>query len=127
MAPVKPTKQRATKAPPKTIDKYLARLPTDQRVALTKLRRTIKAAAPRATEAISYRIPTFKLDGRPLVYFGAARAHCALYGPGLHRFGPELKSFETSKGTVRFNPDRPLPAALVTKLVKARIAEVKGS
>ena len=129
MAPVKPTKHPATKALPKTIDEYLARLPTDQRAALTKVRRAIKAAAPGVTEAISYQLPTFKLDGRPLVYFGAAKAHCALYGmsAGRQAFAPELKSFDMSKGTIRFTPDKPLPVALVTKLVKARIAEIKGS
>lgn len=97
---------------PKTIDEYLARLPTDQRAALMKLRRTIRAAAPGMTESISHHMPTFKLDGRPIVYFAAAKAHLAVYG--------------TSKGTIRFTPDEPLPAALVTRLVKERIAKVKS-
>jgi uncharacterized protein YdhG (YjbR/CyaY superfamily) len=112
-------------AAPKDIDEYLARLPADQRAALTKVRRTIKAAAPGATESISYRLPTFKLDGERLAYFGGAKAHCALYGLGAARFARELKGFDAHGGTIRFTPDKPLPATLLTKLIKARVAEIK--
>jgi len=112
-------------AKPQTIDEYLAPLSDEQRAALEKLRRDIKAAAPKAEECISYDIPGFRLGGRLLVSFGAAKNHCAFY-PGafpieVHK--DELKAYKTSKGTIRFQADSPLPAPLVRKLVKARIAE----
>lgn len=110
---------------PKTIDEYLAKLPPKQRAALVKLRATIRAAAPRAEECISYQLPTFKQDGM-LVSFGAWKEHCALYGLSaqLHgAFERELANYDTSKGTIRFAPDAPLPAALVKKLVRARLEE----
>lgn len=112
-------------AGPWTIDEYLAPLSNEKRAALEKLRRAIKAAAPRAEECISYQIPTFRLDGRMLVSFGAAARHCAFY-PGAHPIEAhkhELEAYETSKGTIRFPADSPLPTALVRKLVKTRIAE----
>lgn len=111
---------------PETIDEYLAPLSEDQRSALEKLRKTIRAAAPKAEECISYRIPAFRLDGKPLVAFGAARNHCSLYpmsSATIAAHKEDLRDYDTSKGTIRFRPDYPLPAALVRKLVKARIAE----
>jgi uncharacterized protein YdhG (YjbR/CyaY superfamily) len=109
-------------AKPKTVDEYLAALSNDKRAALERLRRIIRAAAPGAEECISYHLPAFRLDGKWLVWFGAAANHCALYGVGnAHR--DELKDYATSgKGTIRFQADNPLPATLVRKLVKARIA-----
>ena len=117
-------------ARPKTIDKYLATVSAGQRTALQKLRRTIRGVVPNAEECISYGLAAFRLNGRPLVAFGAAKHHCALYPMSsrtikAHR--DELRSYETSKGTIRFQPDRPLPAALVRKLVRARIAESRTS
>jgi uncharacterized protein YdhG (YjbR/CyaY superfamily) len=112
-------------AKPQTIDEYLAPLTAEKRAALERLRRDIQAAAPAAEECISYGIPTFRLDGRALVSFGAARDHCAFY-PGAHPIEAhkdELAAYDTSKGTVRFAADHPLPAALVRKLVEARTAE----
>ena len=112
-------------AKPQTIDEYLAPLSNEKRAALEKLRRAIKSAAPRAEECISYQIPAFRLGGRMLVAFGAAAKHCAFY-PGsfpLEAHKDELKAYDTSKGTIRFQADRPLPATLVRKLVKTRIAE----
>lgn len=109
-----------------TIDQFLASIPDAQRTALEDLRRTIREAAPDATEGINYGVPAFKLNGRPLVSFGAAKNHLALYvqSPGvMEAHAAELKGFETTKGSVHFSPDKPLPAALVTTLVKARIAE----
>ena len=109
-----------------TIDDCLAAVPADQRAALEKLRRTIRATAPQTMECISYSLPAFRLDGRLLVAFGAAARHCAFYpmsAATAKAHFAELKNFETSKGTIRFEPARPLPAALVKKLVKARIAE----
>jgi len=109
----------------RTIDEYLEPLGREQRAALEKLRRAVKAAVPEAEEYISYQIPTFKLDGRMLVSFGAWENHCAFY-PGafpIETHKDDLEAYDTSKGTIRFQADRPLPAALVRKLVKTRIAE----
>ncbi len=110
---------------PETIDQYLSSLADEQRDALEKLRRAIKAAAPKAEECISYDIPTFRLNGKLLVSFGAARTHCAFY-PGAYPLRvckKELKNYDTAKGTIRFQASQPLPPALVRKLVKARLAE----
>jgi uncharacterized protein YdhG (YjbR/CyaY superfamily) len=111
-----------------TIDEYLARLSDDKRAALEKLRKTIRSAAPKAEECISYSLPAFRLNG-PLVAFGATASHCAFYPMSASTVAAhqgELEGFDTSKGTIRFQPDRPLPAALVRKMVKARIAENVG-
>src|SRR2546427_10522974 len=112
-------------AKPQTIDEYLAPLSNEKRAALEKLRRAIKSAAPKAEECISYGIPAFRLGGRLLVAFGAAARHCAFY-PGafpLEAHRDELKAYDTSKGTIRFQADSPLPTSLVRKLVKTRMAE----
>ncbi len=109
-----------------TVDDYLSTVPADKRAALEKLRKDIKAAAPKAEECISYRMPAFRLNGRALVGFAAAAKHCALYpwsGSIVPAFKEELKNYSTSKGTIRFQPDKPLPAALVRKVVKARMKE----
>jgi len=116
-------------AKPKTIDEYLAVWSDDKRAALEKLRKTIRAAAPKAEECISYGLAAFRLNGKPLVAFGATANHCAFYPMSsftVEAHKDELKDNETSKGTIRFQPDKPLPAALVRKLVKARIAENEG-
>ena len=107
-------------------DRYLAALADDKRAALEKLRRQIKAAAPKAEECMSYGIPGFRLNGKWLVSYGAAKKHCAFYpGSIVQRFKKELKNYDTSKGTIRFPADEPLPGTLVRKIVKARIAEQK--
>jgi uncharacterized protein YdhG (YjbR/CyaY superfamily) len=114
------------KIKPKTIDEYLAALSNDKRAALEKLRKMIKVLVPRAEECISYSLPAFRLDGRPLVAFGAGVNHCAFYpmsAQTIKDHQSELKHYDTSKGTIRFQADKPLPVALVRKLVKARIAE----
>jgi uncharacterized protein YdhG (YjbR/CyaY superfamily) len=114
---------------PATIDAYLARLPGDQRDALEKLRQTIRRAAPKAEECISYSMPAFRLNGI-LVGFAAKPHHCALYpfnGTTVKAFAADLKGFETSMGAIKFQPGKPLPAALVRKIVKARIAENQKS
>ena len=108
-----------------TIEEYLAPLPADQRKALEKLRATIKSAAPDAAESISYGVPTFKHKGKPLIYFGAAKKHLSVYGPAVVAHEDELAGFDTSKGTIRFQPGKPLPAALVKKLVKERMMEIE--
>jgi uncharacterized protein YdhG (YjbR/CyaY superfamily) len=108
-----------------SVSDYLARLPKERRAALQQLRKTIKAAAPDATEVISYGMPAFKHKGI-LVYYTSFRDHCSLFPasiPVMQRFAKELAGRATSKGTIQFTPDKPLPARLVTRIIKARIAE----
>jgi uncharacterized protein YdhG (YjbR/CyaY superfamily) len=117
------------KGKPKNIDEYLASVGEDKRAALERLRNTIKSAAPKAEECISYGLAAFRLDGRPLVAFGAAANHCAFYPMSsftLSAHKEELEGYDTSKGTIRFPADKPLPATLVRRLVRARIAENKA-
>jgi uncharacterized protein YdhG (YjbR/CyaY superfamily) len=110
---------------PKTIDDYLAPLDPIERDALQKLRRDVHAAAPGAIECISYGIPAFRLNGRMLVAFGAAAKHVSFYpGAVVQDFKALLKGYSTSKGTLRFDPEKPLPATLVRKLVMAGIARM---
>ncbi len=107
------------------VDDYLAALPKDARVALEKLRKTIKTSAPRATEVISYQIPAYKYHGL-LVGFAGFKDHCSFFVMGtkvMRAFSKELKGYKLGKATIRFPADKPLPAALVKRLVKARIAE----
>jgi len=111
------------KPPAASIDDYLARLPADQRAALETLRGQIRALAPDAEEAISYGLPTFKLNGN-LVHFGAAATHCAFYpGAVIDQFADRLEGFETAKGTIRFQPDAPLPPDLIADIVQHRIVQ----
>jgi uncharacterized protein YdhG (YjbR/CyaY superfamily) len=110
---------------PTTIDEYLAALSDDKRAALEKLRKTIRAAAPNAEESISYQICAYRHNGM-LVGFGATAKHCAFYlmsSSTVEAHKEALKGYDTSKGTIRFRADKPLPPALVRKLVKARMAE----
>lgn len=112
-------------SPPKDIDEYLAGLPEAHRTALEDLRRKIQAAAPQATEAISYGLPAFKQNGG-LVAFSATESHCSfhLMSPSVmaaHK--KEFKGYSTTTATIHFQPDRPIPASLVKRLVKARVAE----
>jgi uncharacterized protein YdhG (YjbR/CyaY superfamily) len=121
----KPAAQPAAR--PATHDEYLAGVRRDQRDALERLRKTIQAAAPEAVECISYQLAAFRLSGKPLVAYGATSRHCAFYpmsGITIAAHRDELQGYETSKATIRFQPSKPLPAALVRKLVKARIVEM---
>ena len=115
---------KATKVP-RTVDEYLEGVPEPARTTLKKIRTVIRSVAPpEATEGISYGMPTFKYKGM-LASFAAFSDHCSLFpgaGPTIE-FRNELKNFQTSKGTIRFAPNKPLPAALLKRLVKARIAE----
>lgn len=126
------TSQRQTasqfkKAKPRTPDEYMVALSDDKRTALERLRQAIKAAAPEAEECISYQLPAFRLDGKLLVAYGAAAKHCAFYpGSVLGSLKDELKGYDITKGTIRFAPNKPLPRALVRKLVKLRIAKNRG-
>ena len=105
------------------VERYLSQLPNASRATLEQLRRTIKSVVPEAIEVISYQIPTFKHNGRMLVSYAGFRDHCSFFpgaGP-IETHKRELESFPTSKGTIRFTPEEPLPATLVKKLVKTRI------
>ena len=115
--------------PAEQVREYLAALPAPSRRRMKQMRAIIKSIAPTATETFSYRIPGFRLDGKVFVYYGAFRAHCSLYpmGDRIRRaHAASLKGYNTSKGTIQFPLDRPLPVALVKRLVKARAAEVRS-
>jgi len=117
-----------SKGAPKSIDEYLAGVPEPARSTLKKIRAAIRSAAPReATETISYGIPAFKYKG-VLIWFAAFAKHCSLFPTAsvIETFESELKGFATSKGTIQFPTDKPLPAALVKKMVKARVAHIEN-
>jgi uncharacterized protein YdhG (YjbR/CyaY superfamily) len=118
-------KTTGEKLPVKTVDDYMASVPEPARITLEKLRQLIRDTAPMAEEVISYGIPAFKYEGM-LVGFGAARNHCGFYvmSPAtMIAFQKELEGYDTATATVRFPADKPLPAALIKKLVKARVKE----
>lgn len=109
-----------------SIDDYLSVLSEDKLATLEKLRQTIKSIVPKAEEYFYYQLPAFRLDGKRLVAFGAATNHCSLYplsAAVIKNLQADLKNYDTSPGTIRFPIDKPLPVALVRKIVKARIAE----
>lgn len=109
------------------IDAYLAGLPDDQRQALQALREQVAAAAPDAEEGFSYGAPAFRYRGRPLVCYSAAKAHVSFFPMSpevIEAHRDLLAGWETSKGTVRFTPEHPLPPDVVTTLVRARLAEL---
>lgn len=110
------------------IDQYLDSLPADSRKALGNLRKIIQEAVPYAEEGFSYGVPAFKLNGRPLVSYASFKNHCGFYPMSpkvLNSFAADLASFETSKGTIRFKADKPLPVILVKRIVKARLNELE--
>ena len=112
-------------AKPSTPDEFLAAVPEPARSALQKLREQIRAAAPDAEEYIGYAVPAFRQNGA-LVSYAAAKTHLSFYVQSpktMEAFAPELTAFKTSKGAIHFHPDHPIPAALVKKLVHARLAE----
>jgi uncharacterized protein YdhG (YjbR/CyaY superfamily) len=117
-------------APPDAVAAYLTALDTDQRDALNHLAEVIRRAVPEAVESLNYGVPAFKYRGRPLVSYGATKNHCAFYvqSPGVMvTHADALAGYDTSKGTVRFQPDRPLSDDLVKTLVRARVAEIESS
>jgi uncharacterized protein YdhG (YjbR/CyaY superfamily) len=112
---------------PKSVEEYFAALPPDQRAVLKKLRTTIQAAAPKATETISYQMPAFKYEGLGLVCYAAFTNHYSLFPMSLQVFedyAKELEPYRAGKGTIRFTAAEPLPASLVRKIVQARLAEI---
>ena len=128
----KTTNRKSAAAPakarqPKTPDDYLAALSADKRAALQALRSAIKIATPKAEECISYGVPAFRLNGKFLLAYGAAKNHCAFYpGSVVQTLADELKNYDTSRGTIRFPADKPLPRALVRKLVQLRVAKLRA-
>lgn len=121
------------KSPAKTgskeVDAYIAAAPEPHRTTIGKVRAAIRAAAPGLEEGIAWRMPCFKLDGKGLVCYSHFKAHCSFFpmsGTLLDDFADELKSYDLDKGTIRFPPDKPPPASLIRKLVRARIAEAKA-
>jgi uncharacterized protein YdhG (YjbR/CyaY superfamily) len=116
---------KTDKTTPKNIDEYIAGFPKDVQKILREIRTTIRKVAPRAEESISYRIPTFKLEG-PLVYFAAFKSHIGMYpmtGATRKTFEKELSKYEGGKGTVRFPLDRPIPHALIGRIVRFKVKE----
>lgn len=113
-------------APAKNVDEYLAGIPEPARSTLKHIRAVIKSVVPKeTTEVISYRIPMFKYRGM-LVGYAAFAKHCSLFPTGsgvIEKFAKELKGYQTSRGTIQFPPDKPLPDALVKKIVKERVKE----
>jgi uncharacterized protein YdhG (YjbR/CyaY superfamily) len=111
-------------SPAATIDEFLAGLPADQRDALEILRRQIRALAPEAVEVIAYGIPGYRLHGRYLLGFGAAKNHCSFYcGTRLRGYQAELEGYGTRTGTIHFTPNKPIPPAVIEGIVKARVAD----
>jgi uncharacterized protein YdhG (YjbR/CyaY superfamily) len=112
--------------PPKTVDAYLASIAPDQRRALKQVRAQIKAQAPQAIETISYGIPTYKVDGRPLTYFAAYKRHLSLFALPTEELPESARDHIAARGTIRFTPERPLPAPTLRKLLRARLAAIKA-
>lgn len=104
---------------PNSVDEYIAAQPEQTRPRLLELRAAVREAAPDAMEVIAYGMPTYKLGGKS-VHFGAARQHCALYGAPLEAFADQLTGYKTSRGTVQFKLDQPVPNNLVRRLVAAK-------
>jgi len=128
MKKVKAARTRSTakaSGAPKSVDEYLARVPQPARSTLHKMRATIRSVVPsEATETISYGMPAFRHNG-VLVWFAAFSNHCSLFPTAsvIAEFQSELKGYSTSKGTIHFPTDKPLPTTLIKKLVKARVAQ----
>ena len=110
---------------PRNIDEYIADFPKDVQVILEKIRTTIKRSAPNAVETISYKMPTFNLNGQYLVYFAAYKKHIGLYPvpTGDADFNEEISKYQAGKGTLQFPLDEPIPYKLISKIVKARVKE----
>jgi len=114
---------------PGDVAAYMASLTPEARRRLEKLRATIVAAAPGAVESFSYGVPAIRIEGKPVVCYAAAKAHYSLFpmsGAVMKSFAADLKPYDISQGTIRFSMDKPLPAQLVRRIVKARLAELHG-
>jgi len=108
------------------MDEYIGDFPEEVQIILEKMRQTIREAAPEAVEAISYQMPTFKLNGRNLVHFAAFKNHIGFYPipSGIEAFKKELSLYKQGKGSVQFPMDKPIPYDLVKKIVKYRLKEI---
>jgi len=109
----------------KTVDEYLSLFPEPQRKILQQIRNTIKKAAPKSEETISYGMPAYKLNG-VLVYFGGFKNHCSFFPAGsslIKQFSSELKPYNTSKGTIQFQLGEPIPFLLIAKMVAERVKQ----
>ncbi len=111
----------------KSIDEYIKTFPEDVQKVLQTVRQTIKKAAPNATEAISYQMPTFKLNGKNLVHFAAWKNHIGFYATpsGNEAFREELSKYQGAKGSVQFPLSEPMPLSLITKIVEYRLKEIE--
>jgi uncharacterized protein YdhG (YjbR/CyaY superfamily) len=117
------------KTKPQTIDEFLAEVSADKRATLEKLRKAIRSIVPKAEECITYGVAAFRLDGKPIAGFAAAAEHCSYFpmsSKTIVTLKKDLKNYDSSKGAIRFAADRPLPTALIRKLLKIRIAEIEG-
>jgi uncharacterized protein YdhG (YjbR/CyaY superfamily) len=108
---------------PKTVDEFIAQYPADVQKKLKSVRATIRKAAPKAVESISYGIAAYKLDGKALIYFSGAKAHIGVY-PRAKAMDEELADYISGKGTYKFPLDEKLPLTLIAKVVKARMREI---
>ena len=110
---------------PTDIDDYIAGFPQDVQKILKKVRTTIRQTAPKAEETISYQIPTFKLNGAPLIYFAGFKNHISVYPAprGAEEFKKELSAYEGGKGTVQFPLDQPIPYDLIKRIVKFKVKQ----
>lgn len=117
-----------TSTHPTTIDEYIAAFPPDTQIVLNQIRAIIQKTAPEAEESISYGMPTFKYQGKPLVYFGAFKNHIGLYAlpTGNEAFKEEFARYKTGKGSVQFPLDEPMPLALITRVIEFRVRETSG-
>ena len=113
----------------KSMDEYIGTFPEDVQKILEELRTTIKTAAPDAEETISYNIPTFKLNGKYLIYFAGWKSHISIYPIpiGSESFNKQVAKYSEGKGTLKFPMDKPLPLKLITKMVKLKLAEYQKS
>ncbi|HRH44820.1 MAG TPA: DUF1801 domain-containing protein [Pyrinomonadaceae bacterium] len=109
----------------KNVDEYIADFPTETQVILEEIRAAIKTVAPNADESISYGMPGYKLNGKPLVYFAAFKNHIGFYATptGHAEFAEELSKYKQGKGSVQFPIDKPMPMDLITKIVKFRVMQ----
>ncbi len=115
-------------ATPQSVEAYLSALPADTAVIARKVRQTIAEAAPAATEAISYGIPTFRMNGTYLIYFAAWKKHIGIYPiPVGTALDDEMEPYRAAKGSLHFPYDRPIPYDLIAKVVRARIVEAAGT
>jgi|SRR4051812_15069905 len=119
-------KRSSNKVPANTVAGYLAKVPKEQRIALERLRKLIRSAAPQGEECITYQMPGFRLNGKFLVSFAAWRNHCAFYPASfpIQTHKDQLRSYDIHNGTIRFLPENPLSASLVRKLVKTRMSQI---